>query len=1008
MARVLTNDELIKIRKPGQFSQLYLAVHNASTVYSARLNGAPASTDKVAQINYDGGSGTLANVKVGMTILVGTSAGASDLGKARVRKAPTSSIFYIGEQSQINWEDNCYLTVINDITIWPRHIYMDGTTPYIDYDVAYSNQHSTFDPVPVLGPGAVAKLVGGSAIVQLGPETGTSSWVFGSSISTYLWSIPTASAISNTAIASPTATFTTVGWHAAYCTVTAANGKSTQGVRYIYIYDDDNMPFSVGELIDFQEDVADGGISFSVELFEDGTNAIASIREGALAILFSVDNFGNIEDSETGGVGPISGRENIRGIGRIVDESIRYNDEFGSVTFQIGGFQALMKKLGTFPVGLRYAATATSWVEMPSLTVDRAIWHLMHWRTNGTQVMDFIRTEDTRLAQSLRSSGSNMWSQLEELSFDVIMANPMVDQYGRLFIQVDGQIVPTADRAAEIPEVMTLTKSDVVNDISLQRRIQTEVSKLYLSGISYDGDVDTVETWYSLAPGHVHAYYGDFDIVDRLLLDDQTQANDLAAMIWAWRNNQYPSLSVTLISGHNGISCIPAQYVNFDIEVTDTPRAIAVSKRWLIRTRTMEYDPDTGVITTALELEAETSADEAIAIDGDIPSEETFDPGQVPSLQLPKLPSFPIILPIDIGGAGSTEGANRVILHDPVFGLVYTANFRDSSPTWEAINSGLTSGQYQSINRIVACPNGSIYVTNSSLHYGSNPDPFIAWAPAPGSPFTILEDYTSIEAEHGTTGAVLCIARDRSQADRVAYVIGGDSNRHIYIGNGSGGFTKKTAIATLAGNQRYSSLSFSPTTNSWIFTGNNTDFFTTFRWFKIAGDGSSVLLSSQDWSSTSRRSNFHFRAGKTDILWTHSAGGEINLSTDNLATTGPNLGAGSILDYSDDKCHFAVDGTGQYLIARYMPLSGSGGRGKSSDYGSSWTTMGSLPYIGNNWRFAYLGGVGVSSKWGAAGGTSIRRSPDFGTTWENREGNAIADFPLSTWDYMIALDEVYE
>ena len=235
MARAVTAGEKTYLRAGQQWSKLYLAFLTPATVYTARLSALPASNDMVAEISYNTGSGTLANVKVGMTLYVGSSAGAYDLGMVRIRKTPGATTFYISEQSRVIWTANAYLTVVEDYDLWAKHIHMDDETPLMDYDIAYSDQHSVFNPVPVLGVHRVARLDGYTVDVTLGPDTGEASWVFGSTISTYLWSVPSAASLSSTSAIRPVATFDEVGWHACYCTVTAANGRSKQGVRWVYI-----------------------------------------------------------------------------------------------------------------------------------------------------------------------------------------------------------------------------------------------------------------------------------------------------------------------------------------------------------------------------------------------------------------------------------------------------------------------------------------------------------------------------------------------------------------------------------------------------------------------------------------------------------------------------------------------------------------------------------------------------------------------------------------------------
>ena len=74
-----------------------------------------------------------------MTVYIGTSAGARDLGIVRVRKAWTSSIAYIGETSEIAWANDLYVTVVDDFRIWRRDIYpLDDDPNLVDYEIAYS------------------------------------------------------------------------------------------------------------------------------------------------------------------------------------------------------------------------------------------------------------------------------------------------------------------------------------------------------------------------------------------------------------------------------------------------------------------------------------------------------------------------------------------------------------------------------------------------------------------------------------------------------------------------------------------------------------------------------------------------------------------------------------------------------------------------------------------------------------------------------------------------------
>lgn len=239
MSRALTSQELQILRSDGLAAKLLAVIDQPVTIFSCRVNQNFSSGEPVAQITYNNASGNLNNVLPGMTVLIGSTAGAWDKGLARVRKTWTSTIAYINETAEIEWSNGLYLTVIDEFSIWPRHLRMIGETPYMDYDIPYSNQHSNFDPIVVMGPDRVIRLSSGGVNINL---DASQSWVFDSTITQYNWGIVSGSGtLTNTNTAMPILTVTVAGRIVLKCTVTAANGKSSTGYRTIYVYDDNTI-----------------------------------------------------------------------------------------------------------------------------------------------------------------------------------------------------------------------------------------------------------------------------------------------------------------------------------------------------------------------------------------------------------------------------------------------------------------------------------------------------------------------------------------------------------------------------------------------------------------------------------------------------------------------------------------------------------------------------------------------------------------------------------------------
>jgi hypothetical protein len=149
--RAMTETELALIRSDNQSSELYLGILNPEVVYSALVNQTFASKDKVIQTTYDNGDGELSDILPGMTMRVKLDTG-EIVGLCRIRKTPTDTIFYIGENSDIPWDDNLVLEVLDDFGLWARHLSVIENIPYMDYEIAYSDQHANTYPIPIIGP----------------------------------------------------------------------------------------------------------------------------------------------------------------------------------------------------------------------------------------------------------------------------------------------------------------------------------------------------------------------------------------------------------------------------------------------------------------------------------------------------------------------------------------------------------------------------------------------------------------------------------------------------------------------------------------------------------------------------------------------------------------------------------------------------------------------------------------------------------------------------------------
>lgn len=688
MARVLTAPELANLRKDGQRSILYLAVHIPATVYTARVNGVPSSDDKVFQITYDGGAGTPAEALAGMTVYVGGVAGACDVGKVRLREtlSAASGTMKIGETSEIQWTNNDYLTVVDEFALWPRHLRIDSNgVVYMDYDVVYSDQHEDLDPIPGLGPDAVTWLTGATVDVEF---DGSDSWVLGSNITAYAWLAPGASATSGLATATPTFTYDTASTtpYRVQCTVTAANGKSFVGYRYVFVFDDDNMPATVLRLNNCSGDWVGGGWSFNVTMWDEATRV--ELLERARVILFARDWYGSTETS----IGLVANRENIVACGRIENESIDWRPDQGNVSFSVRTANFWLGKMQGFPSGIEdFDGTPTVWTQFEDLTVDKGLWHFLHWRTTASQSMDWTLTGDDRQISVFDAPPASLWQQITREAERAILAHPCCDRYGRLFVQIDSQFLPVADRAG-IPTVQTLLKNDWRDTISISRVTLSPSAMLDVSGVAYaDGDATPL---FALSPGRVFKRFGIVTRLPRLALTDQAQVNALAGLIGGNKNNAYPNIDILLAANNRAFDVCPHQYGIISIAETDTERGITLTNQKIIARRVnFSYRPERGIFLADVDFEAYTTADTGIT--GDPP---------------PELPSVPVttppLPPIPPEPEPDFEIGTFILSADQV---AVTLDITAVSPVWyDADPNGDLVGVFQSV---AVTSNGQAYIT---------------------------------------------------------------------------------------------------------------------------------------------------------------------------------------------------------------------------------------------------------------------------------------------------------
>lgn len=968
----LTELELEILRRDGQASKHYLAFLTMPIVFQARVNQTFTSNDKIAQVTYDDVTlGLYTDILPGMTLWIGSSAGAYDLGRLRIRKTPTSSLLYFGETSEIEWVNDLYLTVIREFDIWMRRPYTDENgVVFMDRDVAFSDQHTDMQPFPCFGSDRVVRLVDATVNVEFDASR---SHCPGSSISDYLFEAPGASASIDMDTDTPTITYDAPGLYTVSCTVTAANGKTATGYRVIYIWDADHLPVK-----DFQFDQVphgsyqSGGWECSLRMFDQA--ALDQVRERAKVLIFARDFYGGQEIS----IGPLPGSENIVMPGWIDGESIERDPRNGSVAFTVRGPQYWIgTQTGPTLSITNTAAAPASWSEMQGLTVDKALAHYLTWRTTLPVMMDCFLPGDTstRYAPAFDAALGSMWDQLNLIAAR-ILASACCDRYGRLVIQIESQNLPIDERSS-IPTVMEITKADR-RSMALNRQPVSSTSQLQISSLVMAAPGDTVATVYSMS-GHIPRRFGRSEPPqDGFLAGSQSQSNEMCSLMMGRKNNPYPDIPINLGANNRAIDICPRQYITAPVSAGDSPRGIAFTDRIVPFEISLERGPG-GVLLPVIHGEAESQP--ALAIDGDIPNSPAL-PSSPPSPSLPTIPDLDITpsFPVPTEPVIITPAVYLLFLGDGIF---YTETFDDENPQWLAKNNGapddLGELKWMEIDKKA----GILYTGgNRGLWYGNLGDANLTqfvdqdWL---NTEFGFVSDSNLI----GAIGVNQLIANALIVSCGSGYL--GSRTAYLYLGSYSG-LTRKAPISWVANDGLDGNLSVGG--DVWLATQNG--FIARNYWALYSRDAETVI---EAHSSTPGYIGgfWHTRAGASAIVYTGDGSSNLYYSPDNLAT----------MTARDFRCHQNLWGTvlpacsvnGQFMMAKRQDA----GVERSTDFGATWGTMPAFPAGIVPTAIACID----ADRWIVVGYDIIPYPPvvyytdDFGETWQDKTGDLQTYVPVS-------------
>ena len=461
----LSPSDLELVRTRPQTTELYLSIFRPHSVLECKVGTLATGTvgrgDRV--IPFDTvSSGSYTEVEENMTMLIGTSAGAKDVGKIRVRSASSGEII-VSENSHIPWETGQFLTVLKYWEVWPIYprIVQDPANEedvifYKDYDIPYVDQNDKLGVFPCAGNHR-ALWVGESTYFS---ASGTSALISGTSLS-YSWEFEGGSPSTSSDHTPGTVSYSSAGHYVTKLAVTGDNGSTDVTYRYVSVYErpensSTNIPFRNWRMSGLGGSRSEGGSRALLSVTDENLE----IDGGDVIVIFSSDWYGNTHQSLGGNS---IGNSKILFVGHVISNSVKWDYRTSTAEFEVGNITEQLRATETFAISLETTKDApTKWFQMRDLDGRRGIYHFLKWHSTTLNLADLeFRGEDAQV-QYFDTDKQSLFDAVDNYMRNALLGTLVSDRQGKLWVEVGAYMYDNP--TGSFPPIMTIERRDWMNE----------------------------------------------------------------------------------------------------------------------------------------------------------------------------------------------------------------------------------------------------------------------------------------------------------------------------------------------------------------------------------------------------------------------------------------------------------------------------------------------------------------------------------------------------------------
>ena len=424
-----------------------------TVVFKGRVNQSGFNFP-ISSVTFDGVTvGAYTDIKEGMTVVFGSSDGASDEGRQRVRSADSSKIYFgrssIGvRDGEVYTHDNSYITVWDDYRPWAKIPYITPVGDiYKDDDISVGTKTDDIPPKANIEPPHAAGDISSGGSVLTVSFSGTGSYALSGTISSYLWDVDDGTITVGTAASSAiTATFP-AGFRWVSLTVTDSNAN-THTMR-IPVYA--RNPASDTTIQGFQlerQRITPQGQEISLRILSSIPEA--TYPDGTLVMLWD-------EDLDT-----ITTAYHMQFVGWHHTDPAEISAErtaiLSEVSLECLDVAGKLRTLPGFPISVESNDTPSSWPEMSSPNMDKYIDYILRWHSTALE-LSYVTMSGTGSNYPfvvLSSDAQSLWEQAARRAQSLVPDYVLTcDRKGRIAIKPDPMIQSVATEQPQSKQRLT-------------------------------------------------------------------------------------------------------------------------------------------------------------------------------------------------------------------------------------------------------------------------------------------------------------------------------------------------------------------------------------------------------------------------------------------------------------------------------------------------------------------------------------------------------------------------